>query len=82
MLKHLTHLPVVIDPSHGTGHRWMVPPMAKAAVAVGADGIMMEVHYKPETALCDGHQSLTPEGFKELMGDLQKISAAVGRTIA
>jgi len=82
MLKNLTHLPVVVDPSHGTGHRWMVGPMAKAAVAVGADGIMMEVHYKPEIALCDGHQSLTPDLFSELMIDLRKIAIAVGKTIA
>ncbi|MEN8124669.1 MAG: 3-deoxy-7-phosphoheptulonate synthase [Bacteroidota bacterium] len=82
MLKNLSHLPVIVDPSHGTGHRWMVPPMAKAAVAVGADGIMMEVHYKPEVALCDGHQSLTPEDFDDLMGDLRKIADAVGKTIS
>ncbi|RLD74928.1 MAG: 3-deoxy-7-phosphoheptulonate synthase, partial [Bacteroidetes bacterium] len=82
MLKNLTHLPVVVDPSHGTGHRWMVGPMAKAAVAVGADGIMMEVHYKPEIALCDGHQSLTPALFSKLMIDLRKIAIAVGKTIA
>ncbi|MCD6544667.1 MAG: 3-deoxy-7-phosphoheptulonate synthase [Flavobacteriaceae bacterium] len=82
MLKHLSHLPVIVDPSHGTGHRWMIAPMAKAAVAAGADGIMMEVHYKPEIALCDGHQSLTPELFNELMIDLRKVAAAVGKTIA
>lgn len=82
MLKNLTHLPVIVDPSHGTGHRWMVGPMAKAAVAVGADGIMMEVHYKPEIALCDGHQSLTPDLFNELMIDLRKIAGAVGKTIS
>ncbi len=82
MLKNLSHLPVIVDPSHGTGHRWMVGPMAKAAVAVGADGIMMEVHYKPEIALCDGHQSLTPDLFNELMIDLRKIAGAVGKTIA
>ena len=82
MLKNLSHLPVVVDPSHGTGHRWMVGPMAKAAVAVGADGIMMEVHYKPEIALCDGHQSLTPDLFNELMIDLRKVAGAVGRTIS
>ncbi len=82
MLKNLSHLPVIVDPSHGTGHRWMVAPMAKAAVAVGADGIMMEVHYKPEIALCDGHQSLTPDLFNELMIDLRKIAGAVGKTIS
>jgi 3-deoxy-7-phosphoheptulonate synthase len=81
MLKHLSHLPVIVDPSHGTGHRWMVPPMAKAAVAAGADGLIMEVHYKPQEALCDGHQSLSPDEFTLLMKDLKKIAQAVGRDI-
>ncbi len=81
MLKHLTHLPVIVDPSHGTGLRWMVPIMAKAAVAAGADGIIMEVHYKPEIALCDGNQSLRLNEFSELMVELGKIAKAVGRTI-
>jgi len=81
MLKHLTHLPVIVDPSHGTGHRWMVPAMAKAAIAAGADGLIMEVHYKPEEALCDGQQSLSPDEFARLMVDLTKIAKAVGREI-
>ncbi len=81
MLKHLTHLPVIVDPSHGTGHRWMVPSMAKAAVAAGADGLIMEVHYKPEEALCDGQQSLSPDEFTRLMADLKKIAQAVGREL-
>jgi 3-deoxy-7-phosphoheptulonate synthase len=81
MLKYLSHLPVIVDPSHGTGHRWMVPSMAKAAVAVGADGLIMEVHYKPEEALCDGYQSLSPDEFTHLMTDLKKIAKAVGRDI-
>jgi 3-deoxy-7-phosphoheptulonate synthase len=81
MLKHLTHLPVIVDPSHGTGLRWMVPAMAKAAVAVGADGLIMEVHYKPEEALCDGYQSLNPDEFEQLMFDLKKIALAIGREI-
>ncbi len=81
MLKHLTHLPVIVDPSHGTGHRWMVPAMAKAAVAAGADGLIMEVHYKPEEALCDGFQSLDPNDFVQLMSDLKKIAQAIGRDI-
>jgi 3-deoxy-7-phosphoheptulonate synthase len=81
MLKHLCHLPVIVDPSHGTGHRWMVPTMAKAAVAAGADGLIMEVHYKPEEALCDGHQSLSPDEFTRLMSDLKKVAQAVGRDI-
>lgn len=81
MLKSLTHLPVFIDPSHGTGLRWMVPAMSKAAVAVGADGLIMEVHYKPEEALCDGHQSLDLAEFNQLMIDLEKVAQAVGRSI-
>jgi 3-deoxy-7-phosphoheptulonate synthase len=81
MLKHLSHLPVIVDPSHGTGHRWMVPAMAKAALAAGADGLIMEVHYKPEEALCDGHQSISPAEFSALMTDLGKIANAVGRGI-
>lgn len=81
MLKRLSHLPVIVDPSHGTGVRWMVPPMAKAAVAVGADGLIIEVHYKPEEALCDGYQSLSLDEFDGLMSELKKIANAVGREI-
>jgi len=81
MLKHLCHLPVIVDPSHGTGIRWMVPAMAKAAVAVGADGLMMEVHYNPEEALCDGEQSLSLDEFKNLMVDLRLVANAIGRKI-
>jgi len=81
MLKRLSHLPVIVDPSHGTGLRWMVPSMAKAAVAVGADGLIMEVHYKPDEALCDGQQSLSLDEFAQLMTDLRKIATAVGREI-
>jgi 3-deoxy-7-phosphoheptulonate synthase len=81
MLKRLTHLPVIVDPSHGTGLRWMVPAMSKAAVAVGADGLIMEVHYKPEKALCDGQQSLDGDEFAQLMTDLKKIAMAIGRDI-
>ncbi len=79
MLRHLTHLPVIVDPSHGTGIRWMVSDMAKAAIAAGADGLMMEVHHDPEAALCDGSQSLFPEDFEKLMQDLQLLAPAVGR---
>ncbi len=82
MLKRLSHLPVIVDPSHGTGLRWMVPAMAKAAVAVGADGLIMEVHYKPEEAICDGYQSLNLNEFAQLMTDLKKIAQAVGREIS
>ncbi len=81
MLKRLSHLPVIVDPSHGTGLRWMVPAMAKAAVAVGADGLIMEVHYKPEEAMCDGYQSLNIDEFDQLIEDLNKIAIAVGREI-
>ncbi len=81
MLKRLTHLPVIVDPSHGTGISWMVPSMAKAAVAAGADGLIMEVHYKPDQALCDGYQSLDPGNFAGLMNELKKIALAVGRKI-
>ena len=81
MLKHVTHLPVIVDPSHGTGVRWMVPAMAKAAVAAGADGLIMEVHYNPEEALCDGEQSLSHDEFENLMSELPKIAEAVGRQI-
>jgi 3-deoxy-7-phosphoheptulonate synthase len=81
MLKHLTHLPVIVDPSHGTGLRWMVPVMAKAAIAAGADGLIMEVHYHPEDAICDGHQSLNIPEFNQVMSDLRKIAIAVGREL-
>jgi 3-deoxy-7-phosphoheptulonate synthase len=81
MLKRLSHLPVIVDPSHGTGLRWMVPSMARAAIAVGADGLIMEVHYRPEEALCDGYQSLNPEEFTILVSDLKKIASAIGREI-
>jgi 3-deoxy-7-phosphoheptulonate synthase len=81
VLKRLCHLPVIVDPSHGTGHRWMVPAMARAAIAVGADGLIVEVHCKPEEALCDGQQSLSPDEFSLMMNDLKKIAIAVGRKI-
>ncbi len=82
MLKRITHLPVIVDPSHGTGLRWMVPSMAMAAIAAGADGLIMEVHYKPEEALCDGHQSLTLSEFASLMTNLKRIGEAVGRIVS
>ncbi len=81
MLKRLSHLPVIVDPSHGTGLRWMVPAMSKAAVAAGADGLIMEVHYKPEDAMCDGYQSLNLAEFAQLMTDLKKVALAIGREI-
>ena len=67
MLHKMTHLPVVVDPSHACGHAWMVPELAKAAVAAGADGLMIEVHNNPAKAKCDGAQSLTPDQFDALM---------------
>jgi 3-deoxy-7-phosphoheptulonate synthase len=82
MLKSRTGLPVIVDPSHATGLRWMVPSMAKAAIAAGADGLIMEVHCKPEEALCDGKQSINPAEFSALMNDLRKIAEAVGRSLA
>jgi 3-deoxy-7-phosphoheptulonate synthase len=79
MLKRHTHLPVVVDPSHGTGHSWMVPWLACAAVAAGADGLLVEVHCNPQEALSDGSQSLSPDGFDALMRKLRAVARAVGR---
>jgi 3-deoxy-7-phosphoheptulonate synthase len=81
LLKEVTHLPVVVDPSHGTGHRALVGPMARAAVAAGADGLIVEVHNEPEKALSDGAQSLRPEGFVALMRGVRPVAEAVGRVI-
>ena len=82
VIKHLSHLPVVADPSHGTGRRDKVPPMARAAVAAGADGLLIEVHQDPEHALSDGAQSIYPEQFSQLMKEVRVIAPAVGRRIA
>jgi 3-deoxy-7-phosphoheptulonate synthase len=81
VVKKLSHLPIVGDPSHGTGRRDKVAPMARAAVAAGADGLLIEVHHDPDHALSDGAQSLFPEQFRELMGQLRLIASAVGRSI-
>jgi len=81
VVKDLSHLPVIVDPSHGTGLREKVIPMARAAVACGADGVMVEVHPHPEKALSDGPQSLYPEQFKKLMNDLEVISILVGKEL-
>ncbi len=81
VLKKLTHLPVIVDPSHAVGKRDLVAPMAKAAIAAGADGLLIEVHSNPEEALCDGEQSLKPDAFKKLMDELRPIAKAVGREI-
>lgn len=80
VLKKYTHLPVVIDPSHSSGHWDLVPSMAKCAVAAGADGLMIEVHPEPEKALSDGQQSLTPEHFATLMQELKPFIEIVGKT--
>jgi len=81
VLKSLSHLPVIADPSHGTGVRAMVTPMARAAVAAGADGIIVEVHPEPERAKSDGAQSLRPEQFEELVGQVDMIAKAIGRRL-
>lgn len=79
VLKQLTHLPVIVDPSHGVGKWDLVPPMAKAAIAAGADGLIIEVHTNPAEALSDGEQSLKPDVFRKLMAELKPIAKAVGR---
>ncbi len=81
VLKGLTHLPIVVDPSHGTGKWQLVGPVAKAAVAAGADGLLIEVHPRPEQALSDGFQSLKPEKFAQLMGELRRVAEAVDRSL-
>lgn len=79
--KELTHLPVIVDPSHGVGYWHLVGAMSKAAVAAGTDGLMIEVHWKPEEAFSDGPQSLKPDKFAKLMSELRPVAQAVGRTI-
>jgi 3-deoxy-7-phosphoheptulonate synthase len=81
LLKRMSHLPVIVDPSHGTGHWWMVPAMCRGAVAVGADGLLVEVHCSPQEALSDGPQSLHPARFDEMMQELRAVARAVGREI-
>ena len=81
IVKKLSHLPIVADPSHGTGRRDKVPPMGRAAVAAGADGLLVEVHNCPDKALSDGAQSLYPEQFVKLMGEIRIIAPAVGRKL-
>ena len=81
VIKKLSHLPIVVDPSHGTGRRDKVAPMARAALAAGADGLLIEVHNDPEKALSDGAQSLYPEQFEQLMKELRIIAQAVGRKV-
>ncbi|SHK17849.1 3-deoxy-D-arabinoheptulosonate-7-phosphate synthase [Hathewaya proteolytica DSM 3090] len=80
-VKKLSHLPVIVDPSHATGLKWMVEPLSKAAIAVGADGLIIEVHNDPENALCDGAQSITPDMFTNLMGKLKMLAEVEGREL-
>ena len=81
VIKRLSHLPVVVDPSHGTGHWEYVAPMAKAGIACGADGLIIEVHHRPEEALSDGPQSLKPDKFARLMRELRALAEVLGRTL-
>jgi 3-deoxy-7-phosphoheptulonate synthase len=80
-VQRLSHLPILVDPSHGTGKRNKVTPLSRAAVAVGADGLMVEVHNQPDQAMSDGPQSLFPDQFDELMTQVRQIAAVVGRTV-
>lgn len=81
VVRKLTHLPIVIDPSHAGGKWWLVEPMSKAAIAAGADGLMVEVHNNPECALCDGAQSLKPKKYDELIKEITQIAQVIGKTI-
>ena len=81
VLKRETHLPVIVDPSHAGGKAWMVPSLARAAVAAGADGLLIEVHPTPEEAWCDADQALSPQDITKLMGELRQIAAAIGREL-
>ncbi|MCD8145686.1 MAG: 3-deoxy-7-phosphoheptulonate synthase [Clostridiales bacterium] len=80
-IKRMSHLPVVVDPSHSGGYSWLVEPLTMAAVAAGADGLIIEVHNDPKHALCDGQQSLTPMQFGQLMGKVQKVVDLMGKTV-
>lgn len=79
VVKYLSHLPVIVDPSHAIGKWRFVAPMARAAVAAGADGLLVEMHPNPAEALCDGPQSLTPANFNAMMEELRRIAAVMGR---
>jgi 3-deoxy-7-phosphoheptulonate synthase len=82
LLKKISHLPVIVDPSHSSGHWWMVQDLSKAAIAAGADGLIIEVHYDPQNAVSDGEQSLSPDTFKIVMDDLVNAGNAFGRKIS
>lgn len=81
IIKKLSHLPIIVDPSHSAGKPYLIPPMAKAAIACGADGIIVEVHPCPEEALCDGQQALLPEVFDDMVKEMKTIAQAVGRKL-
>lgn len=81
VMRRMSHLPIIVDPSHAGGKWWLVEPMAKASVAAGADGLMIEVHNNPEMALCDGGQSLKPEKYTQMMQKIVQIAGAVGKRI-
>jgi len=81
-VKRASHLPIVVDPSHGTGRREKVLPLSRAAVAVGADGLLVEVHHQPDQALSDGYQSILPAQFEQLMSEVRQIAAVLGRTVS
>ncbi|EGQ60559.1 phospho-2-dehydro-3-deoxyheptonate aldolase [Acidithiobacillus sp. GGI-221] len=81
VLKRETHLPVIVDPSHAGGKAWLVPQLSKAAIAAGADGLLVESHPCPEEAWCDADQALSPEQLTTLMGDLRRIAEAIGREL-
>jgi len=80
-VKRESHLPIIVDPAHGTGRAYLVPAMCRAAIAAGADGVMVEVHQDPEHALIDGAQSLTPEAFGATMKEIKAVAQAVGREV-
>jgi 3-deoxy-7-phosphoheptulonate synthase len=80
-IKKLSHLPVIVDPSHAAGLWWMVEPLAKAAIAVGADGIMIEVHNDPANAKCDGQQSIKPERFRTLMDEVTAMASSLRKIV-
>ena len=80
-IKRISHLPILVDPSHGTGKRNKVLPMSRAAIAAGADGVIIEVHHKPEEALSDGPQALLPEAFEQVVQQVDAIAQVLGRSL-